>query len=93
LDKELKEAEEIFQGLIKKHATKDDSGNVKMEDGNFEIPDEEVKNWEAAMTDFGEHEITVQRNKIQLDDLVNVKLTPTDLKALGPVLDLPSDLH
>ena len=93
IDQELKAAEKIFQDLVKKHAKKDDSGKVEMKEGQFEIPDEEMENWERSLEDFGGHEVTLKRHKIKLDDLANVKLNPQDLKALEPILDLPPELH
>ena len=80
LSQEQSLAHTSFEKLIKAHGKLGDNGQ-------FEIPDENVIEWKKAQEDFLGHTIKVDRHKIRIECLEGIPLTPAEVAAMEPILD------
>lgn len=89
-----KEAQSQYTELIKEYAKKDDKGEfipVKNAQGQgipgtFDICEDKVEAHTKAVDDFAEKALTIERHRINLDDLKGVGLNPKEMTALEPLL-------
>jgi hypothetical protein len=87
LKKEIATAKNIYAGLLHKYAEFDENG-VKT-DGFHPILKEGCKEaYEKEFTEFLSIEFEVPFNKLDMEALSTLELTPTQMLALEPMLDI-----
>lgn len=86
---EAKIADDLFKNLVKKYAKLDDKGEIQPmagQPGTFEIRDEAVPEWQAALKEFLAHEVEINRERIKFDDVGDAGLSPMEIGALESIL-------
>lgn len=82
--KEVQKEFELFQEtrmkLINEYAERDEGGQLKVdENNNFTIPKEKIQDFQKELNELLETQVELQINKINLDELEDVKFTPMEL--------------
>lgn len=92
-DKEVETAQECFIKLLKNHANLDEKGNFvelvvggAKQPGTYSIPEEKQAQWMEALKEFGETTFNVERRKILMQEISEVKFSAAELIALEPLL-------
>lgn len=90
--KKLQAEEETYNTsrieLIKKYADKDESGEVKVDDeGNIHVSNENMSDFNKEFTELITTELEVDFQKIPIDWLDDVELTPIEVQALEPFIE------
>lgn len=78
-------AEAYKKEIMETFAKRDEAG--KFDPETFEIQEEKKDEYEKAHTEFGERTHEIDRPKLTMRDIKDVKLTPADQLALEAVLD------
>ncbi len=77
LEREHGSAEEVRNKLVEKY------GRVR-EDGQFEVKRENIQMFQEELNKLFVEELTIDHEKIPLNDLGEIKLTPAELFAMQP---------
>jgi hypothetical protein len=83
---EIREAQEEFLKLVMKYADIDPNGGYK-------VKEEHKDTWTKEITAFLETKFVVDRNPVDIKNLTNVKLSPSDVLTLEPLLAGLEDLE
>jgi len=91
-----KEAQIVFDNLIELHAEKDKDGKLVEyggRPGTFKIADEKADEWREILEAFEAISVEpIERYRLKLDELENVKLTPAEMLALDPLIVVVEDV-
>lgn len=93
--------EEAAVDLEAKFAKKDEKGEVirpEKDPFGFEVDEAKAEEFAAAREAFNKKEFVLNRGKLTLDDLAEVKLSVTEMTIMEPLLDMsegapPKPLH
>lgn len=93
--------EEAAADLEAKFAKKDEKGEVirpEKDPFGFEVDEAKAEEFAAAREAFNKKEFVLNRGKLSLDDLADVKLSVTEMTIMEPLLDMsegtpPNPLH
>jgi hypothetical protein len=92
---EAKLAEELYKQLVERYADKDEAGKIKPVEGrgpdSFMIPDAASDEWTEKTKEYHAIAFEIDRPRINLDDVADAKLTPSEIMALDPVLAFLED--
>lgn len=92
VDQGIKTMREDYMAMAKTFATLDENGKFKVPEGApegaFDVPEEKMGEWTKAVDAFQEKELVIERHPIPLEQLEGCGLTPGDLIALEPVLEV-----
>lgn len=72
--------------MLKKYAAVDEDGKIIVIDGNVKIREGEMANFQKEINDLLYTLLEINANKIPLDWLENLKLTPQEMLILEPFL-------
>ena len=72
--------------MLKKYAAVDEDGKIIVIDGNVKIREGEMANFQKEINDLLYTLLEINVNKIPLDWLENLKLTPQEMLILEPFL-------
>lgn len=98
LETVMKQSQEAFQKMLKKHAVLDEKGEVAPvlkdlgngktipQHGTWVIKDECKEDFEKDFAEFLDIEHEFNRPLLKLDDLKDAKLSPQQLGALSPII-------
>lgn len=81
-------SQEYQRDIVDKYAKKDEKGELVRPEGQpqgFDIDAEKVEEFQKVQEDFGKREFTIERFKLTLADLEQVKLSASELTALEPI--------
>ena len=88
--KALNNETEIFnktrEEMLKKYAAIDEEGKMIINDGNVKIREGEMINFQKEINELLHTNLEININKIPLDWLENLKLTPQEMLVLEPFL-------
>lgn len=91
---EIEVSQGIFQKMVDQYAKKTEDGKLephKGVPGTFSIPEDTQAEWDAKLKEFQSIEWTIDRPRVNFDDLADVKLTPAEIMALDPLLAVLED--
>lgn len=79
IETEQREADKLFQTLIKKFADIDEAGN-------FKVKKESMAEWTKQTGEFLATKFTVKKEKIDLERLSSIKFSASEVMALDPII-------
>ena len=90
--REVQAESETFEtarvSLIKLYGAKDENGNLKAdENGNTYIEQDKVAEFNSELTDLLTNKITINGDKLSLDDLGDETFTPQQMLSFGAFLE------
>lgn len=80
IDSEQRQATEAYSALLKEWGTSEDGGQ------NYTIAEEKRPEFSKVAKEFIETKITIDRNKINVSDLSQLSMAPSDFLVLEPLL-------
>lgn len=90
LDQEGKVSQEVFNKLVHKYADFKECGKLLIEPtgpGSFQIPEEKKDDYEKELKEFEALSFEVKWPKIHIDDMEDLKLSPSEIEGLDAILD------
>lgn len=94
LDKESELCQAAWHKLVDQYAKKDEHGKIvphEGREGTYSIREDAADEWKAKVEEFHKVSFTVERNPFKLTELEELRLTPGEILALGPLLEEPTD--
>lgn len=88
IDSESVIAQDAFIALLKQYAELDEKGNFVPEDnkkGTFKIIEAKVDEWQKAVEEFSNKLLSVEKFRIDFEDVKDAKLSPQDFIALEDI--------
>ena len=74
--------------LINKYGKRNDDGSLVTDsNGNFQINREDVITFNTELTDLLSTSVTLNANKIKMDDIDNIAFTPAEMLTLEPYIE------
>lgn len=87
-EKEIQSFNETRMQLINKYGSKDENGELVMdENNNCKIEPESINNFSNELNELIESEIEINAHKIKIDDIENINFTPSEMAQLEPFVD------
>lgn len=88
-EQEIQQFNETRMNIIKKYGEKDETGNIKTDEGgNCKITKENIDDFTHELTDLLNTEVEINASKLRMDDLENIDFTPNDMVILEPFMDV-----
>lgn len=87
-EKEIQSFNETRMKLINKYGSKDENGELVMdENNNCKIEPESINNFSNELNELIASEIEINAHKIKIDDIENINFTPSEMAQLEPFVD------
>ena len=87
-EKEIQSFNETRMQLINKYGSKDEKGELVMdENNNCKIEPESINNFSNELNELIASEIEINAHKIRIDDIENINFTPSEMAQLEPFVD------
>lgn len=87
-EKEIQSFNETRMQLINKYGSKDEKGELVMdENNNCKIEPESINNFSNELNELIASEIEINAHKIKIDDIENINFTPSEMAQLEPFVD------
>lgn len=87
-EKEIQSFNETRMQLINKYGSKDENGELVMdENNNCKIEPESINNFSNELNELIASEIEINAHKIKIDDIENINFTPSEMAQLEPFVD------
>lgn len=87
-EKEIQSFNETRMQLINKYGSKDEKGELVMdENNNCKIEPESINNFSNELNELISSEIEINAHKIKIDDIENINFTPSEMAQLEPFVD------
>lgn len=87
ISSELEDFNKTREKLILKYAEKDGQGQLIINDGNVKIEEKEINNFQKEVNELLTLEIELACDKIPIDWLSNLKITPREMMAIEPFIE------
>ena len=91
-EKEIQSFNETRMKLINKYGSKDENGELVMdENNNCKIEPESINNFSNELNELIASEIEINAHKIKIDDIENINFTPSEMAQLEPFVDFDEE--
>ena len=91
-EKEIQSFNETRMQLINKYGSKDEKGELVMdENNNCKIEPESINNFSNELNELIASEIEINAHKIKIDDIENINFTPSEMAQLEPFVDFDEE--
>jgi len=91
-DAEIQEFNDTRLNLIKKYGEKDENGELITDDkGNCKIMPDSVSTFQQELKELIDVEIELNVDKIKIEDIENIELTPEDMTILEKFINFEDD--
>ena len=91
INKVMQSSQKAFITTLKEYAELDDKGEFVPKDdkpGTYVIPEEKQESWKKVYSEFGETKESLNRKKLDLDDLTGFELSAMDMTNLEGIVDI-----
>jgi hypothetical protein len=86
IEAEVKDSQELWDKTIKNFAVLDEKGGVKLENGQFNVPEEKTSSFKDAADGFFALELELDYKPFFLHDLTGCSLSPDEIGAIECLL-------
>lgn len=84
---EIKLYDEQRTSICEKYAKKDDDGNPVVKNGAYDIPEDSILDFTKEVAELQKEEVTLDANKISLEEIENAGLSAAQLEHIEFILD------
>ncbi|MBP1889876.1 hypothetical protein J2Z53_001459 [Clostridium moniliforme] len=87
IESELKHYNNEREKIVEKYCEKDEEGNLKIENGNYVIKEDEKENWEKDMKELQDIEVDVDVHKFKLELLNGYDMTASEMMCIDFMIE------
>ncbi|AIY83091.1 hypothetical protein U729_2617 [Clostridium baratii str. Sullivan] len=87
IESELKHYNKARKNILEKYCEKDEEGNLKIEDGNYVIKENEKENWNKDIKDLDEIVVEIDTHTFNIDLLNGYEMSPSEMMCIDFMLE------
>lgn len=87
IESELKHYNKARKNILEKYCEKDEEGNLKIEDGNYVIKENEKENWNKDIKDLDEIVVEIDAHTFNIDLLNGYEMSPSEMMCIDFMLE------
>lgn len=86
IESELKHYNKEREKIVDKYCEKDEEGNLKIENGNYVIKENEIENWNKDMKDLQEIVVEIEVHTFNIELLNGYDMSPNEMMCIDFML-------